>query len=60
MPTGTIILIVSIVIILIIAYVACLIVRKRNDNLWLHWKNVRKSYLTFQLMKKSKLSKHFI
>lgn len=33
MPTGTIILIVSIVIILIIAYVACLIVRKRNDNL---------------------------
>ncbi|HEL1623160.1 TPA: septation ring formation regulator EzrA [Streptococcus suis] len=32
MPTGTIILIVSIVIILIIAYVACLIVRKRNDN----------------------------
>ncbi|HEP1808311.1 TPA: septation ring formation regulator EzrA [Streptococcus suis] len=33
MPTGTIILIVSIVIILIIAYVACLIVRKRIDNL---------------------------
>ncbi|HFI0578103.1 TPA: septation ring formation regulator EzrA [Streptococcus suis] len=33
MPTGTIILIVSIVIILIVAYVACLIVRKRNDNL---------------------------
>ncbi|HEM3122375.1 TPA: septation ring formation regulator EzrA [Streptococcus suis] len=33
MPTGTIILIVSIVIILIIAYVACLSVRKRNDNL---------------------------
>ncbi|HEM2867243.1 septation ring formation regulator EzrA [Streptococcus suis] len=33
MPTGTIILIVSIVIILIIAYIACLIVRKRNDNL---------------------------
>ena len=33
MPTGTIILIISIVIILIIAYVACLIVRKRNDNL---------------------------
>ncbi|MCB2967636.1 septation ring formation regulator EzrA [Streptococcus suis] len=33
MPTGTIILIVSIVILLIIAYVACLIVRKRNDNL---------------------------
>ncbi|MDQ8759445.1 septation ring formation regulator EzrA [Streptococcus ruminantium] len=33
MPTGTIILIVSIVIILIIAYVACLIIRKRNDNL---------------------------
>lgn len=33
MPTGTIILIVSIVIILIIAYVACLIVRKRNDKL---------------------------
>ncbi|MCK3921053.1 septation ring formation regulator EzrA [Streptococcus suis] len=33
MPTGTIILIVSIVIILIIAYVSCLIVRKRNDNL---------------------------
>ncbi|HEM5387970.1 TPA: septation ring formation regulator EzrA [Streptococcus suis] len=33
MPTGTIILIVSIVIVLIIAYVACLIVRKRNDNL---------------------------
>lgn len=32
MPTGTIILIVSIVIILIVAYVACLIVRKRNDN----------------------------
>lgn len=35
MPTGTIILIVSIVISLIIAYVACLIVRKRNDNLLL-------------------------
>jgi len=33
MPTGTIILIISIVIILIIAYVSCLIVRKRNDNL---------------------------
>ncbi|HFI0944618.1 TPA: septation ring formation regulator EzrA [Streptococcus suis] len=33
MPTGTIILIVSIVIILIVAYVASLIVRKRNDNL---------------------------
>ena len=33
MPTGTIILIISIVIILIIAYVACLIVRKRNENL---------------------------
>lgn len=33
MPTGTIILIISIVVILIIAYVACLIVRKRNDNL---------------------------
>ncbi|MFX3703654.1 septation ring formation regulator EzrA, partial [Streptococcus suis] len=33
MPTGTSILIVSIVIILIIAYVACLSVRKRNDNL---------------------------
>ncbi|MBO4107202.1 septation ring formation regulator EzrA [Streptococcus suis] len=33
MPTGTIILIVSIVVILILAYVACLIIRKRNDNL---------------------------
>ena len=33
MPTGTIILIIAIVVILIIAYIAGLIVRKRNDNL---------------------------
>ncbi len=33
MTTGTIMLIVGIVTVLIIAYVACLIVRKRNDNL---------------------------
>ena len=33
MPKGTIILIVSILVVLIVAYVACLIVRKRNDNL---------------------------
>lgn len=35
MPTGTILLIVSILVILLVAYVACLVVRKRNDNLLL-------------------------
>ena len=48
MSSGLIALIFVVALILIVGYVVAVILRKRNEPYWQHWKNEKKDYTTFQ------------